>query len=164
METGDPSFTDDLTDEQYRFCEGFVLYENIELAWEHATGQPLSVDGRKQAMRWFRMGAVKHTILELQSADQRLAHVNEEEHLMMLGRIRNRALASGKFAIALSAEKARGTVSGLYSRKSAPKLTDKSIKDLSTDEIRRRLENSSERGITVIEGTVAKKAGVGEPS
>lgn len=163
METGDPEFEGVLDEFQLRFCEGYLLYGNVEQAWEHAYELPLTVEGRKEAFRWYKNPLIRHTIIEMESAEQRLAHVNEEEHLIMLGKIRNAALLKGKFSIALTAEKARGAVAGLYSKKLGPRLDTKNIRELSTDEIRRRLESNAERGVTVIEGTSSSSEGGGEP-
>jgi hypothetical protein len=160
METGDPFFEEDLEQLQQAFCEAYLLYRDINVAWEQARGIPITPDGRLEALRWFKDPAIQQLIIDATQRDQELATVTREKHLIFLGRLRDESLRSGKYAVALQAELNRGKAAGFYRQTGrAQDIDGKDLKSLSTDEIRRRLSEDGQSGVRVIEGTVAKKDG-----
>ena len=81
--------------------------------------------------------------------------VTYDKHVAELGKIREEALKKGAFSAATNAEKARGTVGGLYIEQKI--IRTGKIEDLSEDELNKRIKTIKEDHSLLLDKTAPQK-------
>ena len=146
-----------LTPMQRKFAELLVFTEGHKFAYECAKEAGYEGDNatlrmtasRLQNPRYFPL-VVKH-IGELREEN----YISFGGHLTELAKIRDEALKNRSYSAATNAEKARGTVGGLYIEQKI--IRTGKIEDLSEEELNKRIATIREDHALLMEKTEAKK-------
>ena len=161
LENKKPGLPARLTTMQRRFAELLVFNEGHKFAYECAKEAGYEGDNatlrmtasRLQNPRYFPL-VVKH-IGELREENYKKHNISFGGHLTELAKIRDEALKSKSFSAATNAEKARGTVGGLYIEQKI--IRTGKIEDLSEEELNKRISTIREDHALLMEKTEAKK-------
>ena len=143
LEKKKPGLPARLTPMQRQFAEILVFNEGHKFAYECAKEAGYEGDNatlRKKASelqnpKYYPL-VVKH-IAELREENYKKHNISFGGHLTELAKIRDEAIKSKSFSAATNAEKARGTVGGLYIEQKI--IRTGKIEDLSEEELNERI-------------------------
>ena len=150
-----------LTPMQRKFAEILVFNEGHKFAYECAKEAGYEGDNatlrvkasQLQDPKYYPL-VVKH-IGELREETYKKHNISFGGHLTELAKIRDEAIKSKSFSAATNAEKARGTVGGLYIEQKI--IRTGKIEDLSEEELNKRIATIREDHALLMEKTEAKK-------
>ena len=146
---------------QRKFAELLVFTEGHKFAYECAKEAGYEGDNatlrmtasRLQNPRYFPL-VVKH-IGELREENYKKHNISFGGHLTELAKIRDEALKNRSYSAATNAEKARGTVGGLYIEQKI--IRTGKIEDLSEEELNERLATIQDDNALLIDKKEAEK-------
>lgn len=106
-----------LTAQQEAFCVELVKTDNASDAYRKAysTSNMKSETIANKAMLLNKKGEIRARVAILRAAIKKKSGITHEEHMKALGVLRNKAVEAKQYSAAITAEIARGKVSGLYS-------------------------------------------------
>jgi hypothetical protein len=161
IEKKKPGLPARLTPMQRRFAELLVFNEGHRFAYECA--KEAGYEGENSTLRVTASQlqdpkryplVVKH-IGELREEHYKKHNISFGGHLTELAKIRDEAIKSKSFSAATNAEKARGTVGGLYIEQKI--IRTGKIEDLTEEELNKRIATIREDHALLMEKTEAKK-------
>ena len=161
LEKKKPGLPARLTPMQRKFAEILVFNEGHKFAYECAKEAGYEGDNatlRKKASelqnpKYYPL-VVKH-IGELREENYKKHNISFGGHLTELAKIRDEAIISKSFSAATNAEKARGTVGGLYIEQKI--IRTGKIEDLSEEELNKRISTIRDDHALLMEKTETKK-------
>jgi|TARA_R100001443_G_scaffold44092_1_gene57054 hypothetical protein len=150
-----------LTPMQRKFAEILVFSEGHKFAYECAKEAGYEGDNATLRVKASQLQDPKHYPLvvkhigELREENYKKHNISFGGHLTELAKIRDEAIKSKSFSAATNAEKARGTVGGLYIEQKI--IRTGKIEDLSEEELNKRIATIREDHALLMEKTEAKK-------
>lgn len=133
------SLVREVTGQQWAFCYEFVRtndkYRALDAGYPHMKGRKVSLR-RLLVGKILKSARISRLIEEMRLDIRQVQKITLEQHLSVLGDIRDRCLGEGKFSEALRAEELRGKASGFYVDR---KLTMKV--DLDPQQMRNRAQS-----------------------
>ena len=150
-----------LTPMQRKFAEILVFTEGHKFAYECAKEAGYEGDNatlrmtasRLQNPRYFPL--VVKLIGELREENYKKHNISFGGHLTELAKIRDEAIKNISYSAATNAEKARGTVGGLYIEQKI--IRTGKIEDLSEDELNKRIKTIKEDHSLLLDKTAPQK-------
>jgi len=108
-----------LTPKQEKFCLAYIetgnASESYRIAYDASNMKPETIN--RNAKQLLDNNKIATRLNEIQESARKAAQVTLQSHLEDLKRLRDMAVAKGKFSVAVAAEIARGKAAGLYSEK-----------------------------------------------
>lgn len=112
--------------------------------WPNSVRQVLGKAKNKhcpEVEEWRNHPYILYRLKEARETVNRTLEATLEDHVRILGEIRDEARSEGKYAAAVSAEVSRGKALGYYEQKKNNVIEGESKKSLSTDDLKQRLKH-----------------------